>query len=433
YNGTGLTVGRHPMHFLREAMNEKGLGTPATRAATIEGLIYEGYVHRNGRELQATAKAFSLMELLNGLGIPELTKPELTGDWEFQLKEMQRRKISREQFMSGIADMTRRIVDRAKQFEYDTIPGDFGTLKVPCPKCGGEIHERYKQFQCDKCDFAFWKTLCSRMFEIEEVEKIITDKVIGPLQGFRSKQGFPFAAVLKMNAENKVEFDFGNGTKDGEAAAPIDFTGKEPLGKCPKCGANVYDGGMNYVCEKQAGAEKTCDFRTGKIILQQEISPEQVRKMLATGKTDLLKGFISKKTNRKFEAFLVVKDGKTAFEFVPREKKGKGGKPAEPPPKIDFTGKTEIGKCPKCGGKVFDTEAGYICENSQLEAKSCKFKIGKTILEQPIEAAQAQKILATNKSDLLDKFISKAGKPFPAFLVMDKKGKITFDFPPRDE
>ena len=418
---------------LREAMSEKGLGTPATRAATIEGLIYEGYVHRNGRELQATAKAFSLMELLNGLGIPELTKPELTGDWEFQLKEMQRRKISREQFMSGIADMTRRIVDRAKQFEYDTIPGDFGTLKVPCPKCGGEIHERYKQFQCDKCDFAFWKTLCSRMFEIEEVEKIITDKVIGPLQGFRSKQGFPFAAVLKMNAENKVEFDFGNGTKDGEAAAPIDFTGKEPLGKCPKCGANVYDGGMNYVCEKQAGAEKTCDFRTGKIILQQEISPEQVKKMLATGKTDLLKGFISKKTNRKFEAFLVVKDGKTAFEFVPREKKGKGGKPAEPPPKIDFTGKAEIGKCPKCGGKVFDTEAGYICENSQLEAKSCKFKIGKTILEQPIEAAQAQKILATSKSDLLDKFISKAGKPFPAFLVMDKKGKITFDFPPRDE
>ena len=190
---------------------------------------------------------------------------------------------------------------------------------------------------------------------------------------------------------------------------------------------------MNYVCEKQAGAERTCDFRTGKIILQQEISPEQVQKMLATGKTDLLKGFISKKTNRKFEAFLVVKDGKTAFEFVPREKKGKGGKAAEPPPKIDFTGKTEIGKCPKCGGKVFDTEAGYICENSQLEGKSCKFKIGKTILEQPIEAAQAQKILATNKSDLLDKFISKAGKPFPAFLVMDKKGKITFDFPPRDE
>ena len=114
-------------------------------------------------------------------------------------------------------------------------------------------------------------------------------------------------------------------------------------------------------------------------------------------------------------------------------KRAGAASPREPPPKIDFTGKTEVGKCPKCGGKVFDTEAGYLCENSQLAAKSCKFKIGKTILEQPIEPAQAQKILAANKSDLLDKFISKAGKPFPAFLVMDKKGKITFDFPPRDE
>ena len=417
---------------LREAMSEKGLGTPATRAATIEGLIYEDYVHRNGRELQATAKAFSLMELLNGLGIPELTKPELTGDWEFQLKEMQRSKISREQFMAGIAEMTRRIVECAKKFEYDTIPGDFGTLNVPCPKCGGEIHERYKQFQCVKCDFAFWKTLCSRMFEPEEVETIITNKIIGPLQGFRSKQGFPFAAVLKMSAEHKVEFDFGNGTKDGADAAPVDFTGKEPLGKCPKCGAQVFDGGMNYVCEKQAGSEKSCDFRTGKIILQQEIAPEQVKKLLTDGKTDLLRNFISKKTNRKFEAFLIVKDGKTAFEFAPREKKGKT-KTGEPPPKIDFTGKAEVGKCPKCGGKIFDTESGYLCENSQLAAKSCKFKIGKVILEQPIEFAQAQKILATKKSDVLEKFISKAGKPFPAFLVMDKKGKITFEFPEREE
>ena len=417
---------------LREAMSEKGLGTPATRAAIIEGLILEEYVNRTGRDLQATAKAFSLMELLNGLGVTELTKPELTGEWEFQLKEMQRRKISREQFMREIAEMTKRIVDRAKQYEHDTIPGDFGTLKVPCPKCGGEIHERYRQYQCVKCDFAMWKTLCGRMFEPEEIEKIITERQIGPLQGFRSKQGFPFAAVLKMNAENKIEFDFGNTPKDGEAAAPVDFTGKEPLGKCPKCGAQVYDGGMNYVCEKQTGPNPTCDFRTGKIILQQEIAPEQVKKLLVEGKTDLLKNFVSKKTNRKFEAFLILKDGKTAFEFVPRERKGKA-KSSEPPPKIDFTGKPEVGKCPKCGGKVFDTEAGYICEKSQMETKPCKFKIGKVILEQPIDATQAAKILATKKSDLMDKFISKAGKPFPAYLVMDAKGKITFDFPEREE
>ncbi|HUC84843.1 MAG TPA: DNA topoisomerase III, partial [Candidatus Acidoferrales bacterium] len=158
---------------LREAMSEKGLGTPATRAAIIEGLILEGYVLRAGRDLQATAKAFSLMELLNGLGVQELTKPELTGEWEFQLREMQRRKISREQFMREIAEMTRRIVDRAKKYEFDTIPGDFGKLRTPCPKCGGVIHEKYRQYQCTRngCDFAMWKTLCGRMFEPEEIEQ----------------------------------------------------------------------------------------------------------------------------------------------------------------------------------------------------------------------------------------------------------------------
>ncbi len=420
---------------LREAMNEKGLGTPATRAAIIEGLILEEYVHRIGRELQATAKAFSLMELLNGLGVTELTKPELTGEWEFQLKEMQRKKISREQFMREIAEMTRKIVDRAKQYEHDTIPGDFGKLTVPCPKCGGEIHEKYRQYQCvkDGCDFAVWKTLCSRMFEPEEVEKLITEKVIGPLQGFRSKQGFPFAAVLKMNAEHKIEFDFGQ-PKEGASAEPVDFTGKEPLGKCPKCGARVFDTGMNYTCEHHVGLKPTCEFRTGKIILQQEISVDQVKKLLAEGKTDLLKGFVSKKTNRKFEAFLIVKEGKTAFEFPARAGQGRR-KSSEPPPKLDFTGKTEIGKCPKCGGKVFDTgvDAGYVCENSQREEKPCKFSIKKTILEQPIDATQAAKILKDSKSDVLDKFISKSGKPFPAFLVMDKKGKITFEFPERAE
>ena len=274
--------------------------------------------------------------------------------------------------------------------------------------------------------------MAGRQFEIAEIEELLTKGSVGPLQGFRSKQGFPFAAVIKMGAEFKPEFDFGNDQgKDGEAAAAIDFTGKEPLGKCPACGARVFDAGMNYLCEKATGPDKTCKFKTGKIILQQTIEPAQVTKMLETGKTDLLTKFISKKNNRPFKAFLVIKDGGTAFEFPPREGKGKGAA-KEPPPKIDFTGKAVVGKCPKCGGQVFDTEAGYICEKSQMETKRCTFKIGKTILEQPVEAEQAAKILKTSKSDVLDKFISKSGKPFPAFLVMDKKGKITFEFPPRE-
>ncbi|HEX3890621.1 MAG TPA: DNA topoisomerase, partial [Verrucomicrobiae bacterium] len=422
---------------LREAMSDKGLGTPATRATIIEGLIWEKYVVRNGRELQPTAKAFSIITLLRGLEIPQLCSPELTGEWEFKLNLMARGKMKRDEFMKEIADATRDIVAKAKSHESDTVPGDYGKLNMPCPKCGGEILENYKKFQCQKCDFSLWKIVASRQLEISEVEELINKGAVGPLQGFRSKQGFPFAAIIKMGAEFKPEFDFGNDqNKDGEANAPVDFTGKEPLGKCPKCGGRVFDGGMNYLCENATGAAKTCTFKTGKIILQQPIEAAQVKKMLETGKTDLLTKFISKKNNRAFKAFLVIKDGGTAFEFAPREPKAgkaKDGTPREPLPKIDFTGKESIGKCPKCGGEIFDTEQGYLCENSQRDAKACKFKIGKTILEQPIELAQAQKILADGKSDLLDKFISKAGKPFPAYLVMDAKGKITFDFPPREE
>src|SRR5215475_5783635 len=305
---------------LREAMREKGLGTPATRATIIEGLIAEQYLMRQGKDLQATAKAFALMELLNGLGVQELTKPELTGDWEFQLREVQRKQMSRGEFMAGIADMTRKIVDRAKKYEYDTIPGDFGVLKTPCPKCGGDVHERYKAFQCVKCDFSLLKIVSGRLFEAEEIEKLLRDRQLGPLQGFRSKAGRPFAAVIILNDENEAKFDFGPDQRDGNGA-PVDFTGQQPVGKCPKCGNNVFEMPMHYICEKATGPNRTCDFRSGKLILQQPIERAQMEKLLSTGKTDLFEKFISKR-GRPFKAFLVVKDGKVGFEFEPRPARG---------------------------------------------------------------------------------------------------------------
>jgi DNA topoisomerase-3 len=420
---------------LREAMSEKGLGTPATRAAIIEGLLAEQYLLRQGKDLQATAKAFSLMELLNGLGIPELTKPEVTGDWEFQLRQVQRKQKSRGEFMTGIVDMTRHIVERAKKFELDTIPGDFGILQQHCPKCGGEVHERYKAFQCIKCDFSIWKIISGRLFEGKEIDQLIAERQIGPLQGFRSRMGKPFAAVLKLNAENKVEFDFGPDQRNGEGAAEIDFTGQEPVGQCPKCQQRVFEVPMSFVCEKSVGANRSCDFRIGKIILQQPIERAQAQKLLGAGKTDLLDKFISKK-GRPFKAFLVIKEGAVGFEFEPRPakaKKGaaKTGEPKAPVAKIDFSGQQPLGKCPKCGSPVFESDSAYLCEKSQADKRPCKFKINKVILQQTIDRSQAVKLLDQNRTDLLTEFISKAGKPFPAHLVMDDAGKITFDFPPR--
>ncbi len=422
---------------LREAMSERGLGTPATRASIIEGLIAEQYMLRELRELKPTAKAFSLITLLTGLGVETLTKPEMTGNWEYQLKQMERGQLKREDFMDEIRRLTQEIVGKAKLFEHDTIPGDFGILKVPCPKCGGEVHENYKKFQCQKCDFALWKIAAGRQFEPAEIEALLRDKKIGPLQGFRSKQGFPFAALIKLTPEFEAKFDFGDDKQEDGTATVVDFTGKEPLGKCPKCGARVFENGMNYVCEKMVSAERTCDFKTGAIILQQPIERAQITKLLADGKTDLLKGFVSKKTNRKFEAFLKYEGGKVGFEFAPREKKigGKFGKKAAadaaPAVKLDFTGQTSVGKCPRCGGQVFESETDYLCENSQRETKRCAFKSGKVILQQPIDREQVGKLLADGRTDVLEKFISKSGKPFSAHLVVKEKGKVEFEFPER--
>ncbi|MDT8363195.1 MAG: DNA topoisomerase III [Nitrosomonas sp.] len=304
---------------LRAAMSNKGLGTPATRAAIIEGLIFENYLQRLGRELQPTAKAFSLITLLRGLKIPELTSPELTGDWEFQLRQIEQGQLKRETFMAKIAAMTRHIVEQAKSHRGKTISGNFVALKTPCPRCSGVIQENYKKFQCQQCDFALWKILAGRQFEVEEMETLIATRAIGPLSGFRSRMGRLFDAMIRLTDDDEMKFDFGNETD--QAQEDVDFSGQQSLGKCPQCGHAVYEHKMFYICEKAVGAAPACSFRTGKIILSRPIEPEQIVKLLQTGKTDLLNKFISKK-GRPFSAYLVVTpDSKIGFEF--EQKKGK--------------------------------------------------------------------------------------------------------------
>ncbi len=314
---------------LRAAMHDKGLGTPATRAQTIEGLINEKYMLREGRELIPTAKAFQLMTLLRGLAVDELTKPELTGDWEFQLAEMEHGRLKRDAFMTEIAKMAERIVRKAKEYDRDTIPGDYATLSTPCPNCGGVVKENYRRFACESCDFSIAKIPGGRAFETAEAEAFLRDKKIGPLEGFRSKKGFPFSAELRLvrdeEAANwKLEFDFGDDAKEAaESGEPVDFSDQEPLGACPKCKGRVFEHGTSYVCEHSVGPKATCDFKTGKIILTQPVSREEAAKLLKTGKTGLLDGFVSNRTRRKFKAFLVYdpKEGKVGFEFEPRAPK----------------------------------------------------------------------------------------------------------------
>jgi len=323
---------------LREAMQDKGLGTPATRAAIIEGLLNEKYMLREGREMIPTAKASQLMTLLRGLEVEDLCKPELTGEWEFKLAQMEHGRLSRDAFMHDIARMTEHIVRKAREHDRDTVPGDYATLETPCPTCGGKVRENYLRYTCagregDEagCGFSFTKVPAGRAFELQEVEAFLRDKKVGPLEGFRSKAGWPFTAelALRFSEEDrnwKLEFDFGD-DRDEESGEIVDFAGSEPLGTCPKCGGAVHEQGSNYVCERSVptAAQPTpaCDFKSGKIILQQAVERAQFAKLLASGKTDLLEKFISNRTRRAFKAYLAwnADEGKVTFEFEQRESK----------------------------------------------------------------------------------------------------------------
>ncbi|MGA7985814.1 MAG: DNA topoisomerase III [Burkholderiales bacterium] len=314
---------------LRAAMEAKGLGTPATRAAVIEGLIQEEYVHRSGRELVPTPKAFSLLFALRHFGVSEITSPELTGDWEFKLKLMEAGKLRRQEFMEHIEQVTRDMVERIRNGDIpDTA---FATVDAPCPKCGGRVQENYRKFQCQKCDFSIWKVTSGREWSPEEVSELIRKRFVGPLTGFRSRMGKPFAAGVRLNDEFRVEFDFGHGSASSDAEEAPDFSEQESLGACPKCGARVFEHGVAYVCEKAVGPSRSCDFRSGKVILQQPVERTEMAKLLATGKTDLLQRFISKK-GRPFKAYLVKNpEGRVGFEFEPRKPKAAAAVPASAP------------------------------------------------------------------------------------------------------
>jgi len=290
------------------------------------------------------------MTLLRGLGVEELSKAELTGEWEYKLALMEQGKLGRDAFMAEIAAMTERMVKKAKEYDRDTIPGDYATLQTVCPHCGGIVKENYRRYACtgktgseEGCGFSFGKTPAGRTFELAEVEQFMRDKKIGPLDGFRSKAGWPFTAeiVLKLDEETKnykLEFDFGDdkaNEADGELA---DFSDQQPLGGCPQCGAQtgglVFEHGKNYVCDHAVPSlvqtVPTCSFKSGQIILQQPIAREQMSKLLSTGKTDLLDKFVSMRTRRAFKAMLAwdSEAGKVNFEFAPSKFPPRPGAPA---------------------------------------------------------------------------------------------------------
>jgi DNA topoisomerase-3 len=320
---------------LREAMAERGLGTPATRAATIEGLIAQKYLAREGRELFVSGSGMRLIQLVREMDIEGLYSPKLTGDWEYKLRQMEHGQLQRDAFMKEIISYTNEIVSKARKLADDAKNQSFPDLKVPCPICGAQgLRQTDATYECREidCKFKAKKHIAGRLLTEAEATELFTKGFVGPLTGFKSKFNKPFDAALKMDEKFKVNFFFENDDRD----TAIELTEEQLIGEVDMVDGRhvkVYQSEKAYHIPELVTKKDPNGVRIGKTILQHEITTEQALKLISTGKTDVIKGFVSNRTKRKFDAFLTFdpKEGKIGFDFPPRPaKKAAAKKTAKP-------------------------------------------------------------------------------------------------------
>jgi DNA topoisomerase III len=213
---------------LREAMKERGLGTPATRAETIETLIRREYIERGGKDLMPTPKGIQVITMLEE---NKLTSPELTGDWEKQLGDIEHGKGAKDDFIKGIEDFTESTVKAIEALDKEKLRPERVELGL-CPRCGAEtgeiIRENAKAYGCTSwksreetgCGFVIWKRVAGRTLTPEVARQLLEEgKTKEVLSGFRSRAGKPFRARLVLNDEGKVEFEFPARARSKEPAA----------------------------------------------------------------------------------------------------------------------------------------------------------------------------------------------------------------------
>jgi len=413
---------------LADAMKERGLGTPATRADIIDGLIYQNYMDRQQRELVPTAKAEQLIQFLQAVKAEDLTSPAMTGEWEYQLREMMRGKFPREKFMAGIVQETKGIVERVKSFEEDDSVAR--TTDILSPTDRKPLRETLRGYKSQDGEFMIYKVIGGRKMEESEIRELVEKGTVGPLEGFISaKTRATFAATLRLAKDEKTgkwkaEYDFGD---------KVDLGSVQPFWTDPATGAELCEVGSNYVLRERHNGEWKQAFRIPRLMCKKEIPRATAVKLIENGKTDLITGFTSKK-GRPFDAFLVRNDARIRWEFPPREpKKDKDGKPVarKPRTRVDLSKAQVIGESKVHNGELVEMEGAYYVRKPDQDNRQV-FKLTKKLCEHEITPAEVRELLAAGRSPLIEDFISKRGNKFAAHLVLSaKKDKADFEFAPR--
>lgn len=297
----------------REAMKARGLGTPATRGAIIEGLQSahkdkQPYAVTEGKEqyFVPTAKAFGLVKFLEDNDLHVMTSPDTTGEWEFKLRLMEQGKISRSQFMAEIHHMTTSIIEVIRRKAGEIAAPEARILSVSCPRCGSDVLEQSRTLECKSgCGFKLWREVCNRKMSAQEAETLIRDRKTALLDGFVGSSKKPFKAHMVMNDQFEVKLEFAEREPGQETA--FDAT-------CPKCKSGVrhyVNGSEFFACEKQ------CGFRVYRNISGRNMSDDEIKRLITDGYLPPVKGFVSSRTKSKFGAALRLAPdfSKVNFEF----------------------------------------------------------------------------------------------------------------------
>lgn len=308
---------------LREAMAERGLGTPATRASIIEALVRQKYIARDGREINVTQSGLKLIETLHELNIDTLASAQMTGDWEYKLRQMEQGKLSREVFMQEIVNFTKNLVERAKKYTEELKNRAFPDIAAPCPKCNAtSLRQTDATYECKQCDFKTNKYIASRLLKPEEANELFSKKNVGPLEGFRSRFNKPFEAILELNDECKINFVFDREEEEEELTesmiiATVNLSNEKSY--------KLYETEKAWKMPELVTKKHPKGVRIGRQILSKDLSRDDVLKILQTGKSDLLNGFVSRRTKRAFSAFLTFSpiSGDVEFEFEERKPSSK--------------------------------------------------------------------------------------------------------------
>ncbi|WP_458449568.1 DNA topoisomerase [Fibrobacter sp.] len=398
---------------LAEAMKDRGLGTPATQAGIIETLKKRGFIEAQKNYLVSTARGREVIALMD----EKVKSPEMTGEWEYKLSQVEKGTLSPVEFRDGIVEYVKQLfadlhARYACQFEREAA-----TEKLNCPKCGGALDVAPWGYVCPnaECGFRFGHTVAGKMLAHSEVKALLAGETVGPLSGFKSKKGSEFSAKLTLDKDFNINFEF---ESDGK------FHGQKTDYKCPLCGSPLKENKNAIFCTgtaqskdprsepgmtngKEPGMTNDCNFTLFKTIAGHVLTAKEIAALFGSGHTPLIQGFKSKKGSE-FAAALKwgegADKGRAVFEFQHRDL-----------------------PCPVCGGSLRfrggtnpqDAPGAYVCPQ-------CGYGIPQVFYQRKFSDEEVEKLLKDKATPVLEPF-KKNETTFRAALELREGGKIAFN------